>query len=224
MSINQTGLSNLTTQSQSAFLAGMAESKLAKYQQAQVGNTCTLHCITTAIKLLTGKVISAVDLADELDALPFLRRLPYRGWKDGPVAPVQQANLARKLVDDLGLPLSVRRSNLDPEKLRYLISQPGTVVMVTIGWQKDQAPSITLGDGTASYSPDGLTWHTIIAAAYDPGHIDRGGLQKPWGFINSWVNGGEVLFWMTDADFVRSWSFYTPLGGIRPAVTVSRIQ
>ncbi len=221
MPINQPGLSNLSNHKQTTYLAGMTEANLAKFQNAQEGNTCTLHCITSAIRLLTGKLISPLDLADELDALPFFRRLPYRGWRDGPVAPIQQANLMRKLAHDLGLPLSFRRSNLKADILINYISQPGKVVMVTIGWGNNNAPALTLGDGTASYAPANLTWHTIIAAAYDPLHIDRAGQIKPWGFINSWVNGGEQLFWMTDADFMRSWSFWTPFGGIRPAVIVS---
>ena len=94
--------------------------------------------------------------------------------------------------------------------------------MVTIGWAKHAAPAITLGTGTSSYANNmSLTWHTIISAAYDPLHIDNGGLQKPWGFINSWVNGGDYLFWMADGDFRKAWSFYTPLGGFRPAVVIS---
>jgi hypothetical protein len=214
-------LSNLSNDKQSAYLAGMTEAKLAKFQHAQVGNTCTLNCITSAIRLLTGRLISPLDLADELDALPFFHRLPYRGWRNGPVAPVQQVNLIRKLANDLGLPFKVSRSSLKPDILINHISQPGTVVMVTIGLWKNNAPDLTIGDGMVSYAPANLTWHTIIAAAFDPLHIDRAGQIKPWGFINSWVNGGDQLFWMTDSDFMRSWSFFTPLGGIRSAVIVS---
>ena len=223
MSDNQNDLSNDINFNKPVTLAGMSEKSLAAYQHNQVGNTCTLHSISAAIQLLSGRVIDPAELADELDAMNFFQRLPYRCWKNGPVTPFQQVALLRRLVKDMGLSLQVGLSHPTHPGLIDLIQQPDTVVMVTIGWAKHAAPAITLGTGTSSYANNmSLTWHTIISAAYDPLHIDTGGLQKPWGFINSWINDSDYLFWMPDGDFRKAWSFYTPLGGIRPAVVIKK--
>jgi hypothetical protein len=219
----QHDLSNDINYNKTVTLAGMSEKSLAAYQHNQVGNTCTLHSISAAIQLLSGRVIDPAELADELDAMNFFRRLPYRFGINGPVSPLQQVALLRRLINDLGLSLQIGLSHPTIPGLIDLIHQPDTVVMVTIGWAKHAAPAITLGAGTSSYANNiSITWHTIISAAYDPMHIDTGGLQKPWGFINSWVNGGEYLFWMADGDFRKAWSFYTPLGGFRPAVIITK--
>jgi hypothetical protein len=218
-------LSKNLESSQPAYLAGLPEKNLAQYQHNQVGNTCTLHCIRAAIQILTGKKISAEELAEEVDALPFFTRLPYRWWKDGPVSPSQQVAIVRKMAEELNLPLSARLTHPKPDDLITLIRQPDTVVQVTIGWIKQNAPAITLGDGTVSYTPNSLiNWHTMIIAAHDPTHRDIAGLVKPWGFINSWVNQGDKLFWISDADFIRSWSFYTPFGGFRSTVIITLHQ
>ncbi len=208
--------------SQPAYLAGMPEKGLAEYQHNQVGNTCTLHCISATVQILTGRTISAEDLAEEIDALPFLTRLPFRWWKDGPVSPIQQVLIVRKLAKELNLPLSAELTHPKTNELIAIIRKPGTVCPVTIGWMKGNAPSITLGDGSTSYADNSrINWHTMIAAAYDPFHRDNTGQVKPWGFINSWVNQGNHLFWISDADFIRSWSFYTPFGGCRSTVAIT---
>jgi len=222
MPVDQSDLSKHPETNPLACLAGMSEKSLAEYQHVQVGNTCALHCICTAFHILTGKIISPVDLAEELDALPFLRRLPYRWWKDGPVAPIQQVSLIRYLARELTAPLSARLTHPTAIELITQIRQPGIVTLVTIGWLKGSSPVISLGEGTISYADNAHTsWHTLIAAAYDPDHKDSTGNLKPWGFINSWVNQGNKLFWMSDPDFIKSWSFYTPFGGIRPAVIIT---
>jgi hypothetical protein len=222
MSKDGISLSKKPDASQPAYLAGMVEKSLAQYQHNQVGNTCTLHCISAAIRILTGRIIPAEDLADEIDALPFFTRLPYRWWRDGPVSPSQQVAIIRKLAKELNLPLSVRLAHPKPDDLITLIRQPDTVVQVTIGWMKGNAPSITLGDGNISYADNThINWHTMIAASHEPTHRDIIGQIKPWGFVNSWVNQGDYLFWISDADFIRSWSFYTPFGGCRSTVIIT---
>ena len=223
MSQVENNLSNSTSLGSTAYLMTLPERKLAEYQRNQVGNSCTLHCISSAFKLLNACEIDPAGLAEELDALPFLRRIRYRGWKDGPVTPLQQAALIRRLVGELSLPLTVTLDHPSINGLITLIRRPETVVLTTIGWQKHSAPAITLGTGNISYADNQhLNWHTMIAAAYDPLHIDKTGVQKPWGFINSWTNGGNHLFWMSGSDFQKSWSFYTPFGGKRPAVVITR--
>jgi hypothetical protein len=219
---DQTDVSNHLDSSLPLYLAGKSESELARYQQFQIGNTCALHCISTAIQILTGRIIHPSELAEELDALPFLRRLPYRWWKDGPVSPIQQVTRIRKLTKELNLPLSTKLTHPIPNELIVLIREPDTVALVTIGWLKGNAPAITLGDGNTSYADNSqINWHTMVPAAYDPTRRDIAGLVKPWGFINSWVNQGDKLFWIPDADFIRSWSFYTPFGGCRSTVIIT---
>jgi hypothetical protein len=222
MSNVEIALSNNLESSQPAYLAGMAEKSLSEYQHNQIGNTCALHCICTAIQILAGRTISAQDLAEEIDALPFLNRLPYRWWKDGPVSPIQQVTLIRKLAEELNVPLSARLAYPKPNELIALIREPATVALVTIGWLKGNAPAITLGDGNTSYADNSrINWHTMVPAAYDPTHRDIIGQVKPWGFINSWVNGGDKLFWISDTDFISSWSFFTPFGGCRSTVAIT---
>jgi hypothetical protein len=222
MSKDGISLSKKPDASQPAYLAGLSEKSLAQYQHNQIGNTCALHCICTAIQILTGRTISAEDLAEEIDALPFLTRLPYRWWKDGPVSPSQQVTLIRRLAKELNLPLSARLTHPKPNDLIALIRETATVALVTIGWMKGNAPSITLGDGNISYADNTrINWHTMVPAAYDPTHRDIIGQVKPWGFVNSWVNQGDYLFWISDADFISSWSFYTPFGGCRSTVIIT---
>jgi hypothetical protein len=216
-------LSNVTSLGSSAYLKTLPESHLADHQRSQVGNSCTLHCIRAAFKLLNACEIDPTWLAEELDALPFFRRIRYRGWKNGPVTPLQQVALIRRLAEDMSLPVSASLAHPAFKGLISLIGQPETVVLTTIGWRKDHAPAITHGTDSQSFADNlHLNWHTMVAAAYDPLHIDKTGVQKPWGFINSWTNGGKSLFWMSNLDFQRSWSFYTPFGGKRPAVVITR--
>lgn len=215
--------SGVTALGSTTYLMSMPESRLAVLQRNQVGNSCTLHCISTALKLLKVSEIDPAWLAEELDSLPFFLRLRYRSWKDGPVSPLQQVNLIRRLAQELSLPITATLKHPSLNGLINLIGKPEMVVLTTVGWRKDHAPAITLGTGSRSSADNShLNWHTMIAAAFDKKHIDEAGLQKPWGFINSWTNGGEHLFWMTNADFQKSWSFYTPLGGNRPAVVITK--
>lgn len=223
MTKDQIDLSNHLESFPPAYLAAKTEADLAVLQQFQIGNTCTLHCISSAFQILTGRVIQPAELAEELDALPFFTRLPYRSWNNGPVTPFQQVALIRKLAKEMNLPLSVRLMHPSLNELITMIRQSGITVLVTIGWLRKFAPVITLGEETASYgNPSPINWHTMLAAAYDPLHKDVAGNWKPWGFINSWVDHGSHLFWMTNHDFLRAWSFFTPFGGIRPAVVVER--
>ena len=152
MSDNQHALSNDINYNKPVTLAGLTEKSLAAYQHNQVGNTCTLHSISAAIQLLSGRVIDPAELADELDAMNFFQRLPYRFGKNGPVSPLQQVSLLRRLIKDMGLSLQVVYPIPTLPGLIDLIHQPDTVVMVTIGWAKHAAPAITLGTGTSSYA------------------------------------------------------------------------
>jgi hypothetical protein len=62
----------------------------------------------------------------------------------------------------------------------------------------------------------------MVLAAHDPGHLDRNGNPAPWGFVNSWADGGAEIYWMSDADFERAWTHEIPLVGSRNAVVITR--
>ena len=204
-------------------LGGLTERSLASYQMEQVGNNCAVHSISTSFWLLSGWELSPSELAEELDNLPFLPRLPFRMWRDGPISPMQQVHLVHTLAKGAHLHIKAHLTHPGPADLVELIRKPDTAVLVTIGWRRGHAPVISLGENTTSEADNTHSlWHTMIAAAHDPLHRDSAGTPKPWGLINSWVNGGEALYWMPDADFKRAWSCFTPFGGIRPAVVIEK--
>jgi hypothetical protein len=60
----------------------------------------------------------------------------------------------------------------------------------------------------------------MLFAAYDPEH-KSGDISTPWGFINSWVDEGSGLFWMSDPDFRRSWGTPIPRWGKNAVVLLS---
>ena len=66
-------------------------------------------------------------------------------------------------------------------------------------------PRITYGRSDSnSNHPDGIiiTGHTLLLVAYDPQHTTYSGEVRPWGFVNSWVSGGNYLFWMAEEDLI----------------------
>jgi hypothetical protein len=44
----------------------------------------------------------------------------------------------------------------------------------------------------------------MLLVTYDSDHIDMAGNAKPWGFVNSWVPGGQLLYWMSEDDLNRT--------------------
>lgn len=216
-------LMQITRDQNPAYPGKLTEIDLAGLQRLQAGNSCVPHSLCAAFQLLTGREIDPRELDAELNLLPFFSRLRYRSWNNGPVTPLQQVALARTLASNLDLQVTARLAHPEPSGLVDLIRQPATAVLVTIGWWKHHPPGIFRGTDTVSQADgSGTQWHTMLAAAYDPGHRDSSGNERPWGFVNSWVDRGETLFWMSDADFLRSWQFYTPFGGRRPAVILQR--
>ncbi len=83
------------------------------------------------------------------------------------------------------------------------------------------APALDLTSAGGG-APLQLNAHAMVLAAYDPTHLDHAGNPAPWGFINSWADGGSELYWMPDADFQQAWDHDIPLAGSHNAVVITR--
>jgi len=201
-------------------LKSFNEEQLASFQQAQLGNNCAYHAVSSAINILTGNQINGLDYADRVNAMPFPGSLKYRLWDNGPTLPFQQVNLAKMIAEDHGIQISAERKNPSAEELRISLLRKNEAVLVTIGWVNHQPPEITYGivNQNLNASPAWLGWHTMLLAYYNQEHISVDGIQRPWGLINSWVTGGKLIYWMRDSEFLRSWGTYTPFSGTHASV------
>lgn len=190
----------------------------------------------------------AVDIADRHAVLrPRVQEVvadiaagqDFRVWPGGPTMPRQQAALARRLAEAHDLPITAEALRGTPEDLLFLLGQPGTTVILTFGWGKDERPRIVGPDGKfATFSvPDTLLTlrdtvikapfnaHTMLLAAYDPNRTakdKRKTVTTPWGFVNSWIDGGSGLYWMTEDDFRRAWRYVIPGVGRQKMVVIRR--
>ena len=199
----------------------LPEASLAGYQTLQTGNDCTMHAISAAVKMLSGFEIDPHDLSKQVD----------KGWWDGRlfrllpgsgVLPHMQRLILEWLIEEHHLPLQVKQLHLSPEVLRILPSDDTLAALVTIYWLGKAGPPIYHGTGNFNFNTTkGPSGHTMLMAAYDPGHVNVDGLETPWGFINSWSDGGTDLFWMADDAFRKAWNFRFPWIGKNAAVVVS---
>jgi len=205
-------------------LHNLSEFDLASHQSRQIGNTCTFHAITTAIRLLLDIHLDPQALSDEADRLwwrgRFLRVFP--GWA---VTPRMQVRIVRQLEKSLHFSITASYHRGTAEILPELLSIPDLVPLVTLIWLHKKAPPIYYGTNdqnlNISNTPGG---HTMLLAAYDPAHQSGQQLITPWGFINPWKDHAAHLFWMTDADFRKAWGFWLPFNGPNPLVFVRRTQ
>ena len=200
-----------------------SESDLAAYQNVQIGNTCTFHAITSALRLLIGFHLDPQELSDEIDHLwrQFKPMRVYPGWA---VTPRQQKKIIDYVKEKYSLPIKAEFTHASPNMLFDNLILPSTASIITLLWGYNRAPSIYYGTSDHNYnsgrSPAG---HTMLLAAFDPNHTLSNGTPAPWGLINSWVDNGTHLFWMQDDEFRRSWNFFLPLVGPNPLVTLSII-
>lgn len=200
---------------------GHTEAHLASYQQLQLGNNCAQNAIATALNLLFNLNINGNHLAKLIDQTPLVDLLRYRLWPNGPTTPLNQCHLLEDIARYQGLRLSARLERGSLQSLSAHISNPNSVSLITIGWLPRRAPVITRGNQSINFNANtGFGFHVMLAAAYDPTHINQAGTTCPWGFINSWLDGGEELFWMSTAHLKSSWGFFTPFGGTFPMVSV----
>jgi len=206
-------------------IKNLPESQLAGYQQSQMGNNCAYHAVSAAINILCGSHINGQNYADRVNEMAFPKSFKYRLFDNGPTLPAQQVNLAEWMGVENGLTIDATHTNLSPETLRLFLLEPDKAVLVTIGWFNHKPPEITLGKNSQNMnaSPAWAGYHTMLLGAYDRDHISVDGIQRPWGLINSWVSGGNQLFWMQDSEFLRSWRVYTPLSGTYASVVIQHL-
>jgi hypothetical protein len=222
-------LTSSTTPPPPVFLDGRSEAELAALQQHQPTdrNDCADYSIAASLNLLFGGSVQGSDVAAAADQVPWL--LPGRGlrmWENGPTSPSQQANIVNGIARQGQLPLSAVALHPTTDELVGYLQQPNTAVIITISWDDGHIPQIArTGDtGTAAGggAPLQLNAHAMVLAAYDPSHLDSAGNAAPWGFINSWADGGSEIYWMPDADFQQAWSHEIPLVGSHNAVVITK--
>jgi hypothetical protein len=168
----------------------------------------------------------------------FFTDASYRVWPNGPTMPKQQVALAKKLAAQVGLEITARAMRGTPNDLITYLGEPDSFVVVTIGWGRTNRPSILYTDGVLrDFSPPDhanlgktkidfpFNAHTMLLAAYDPGHkveVDGKSMTLPWGFINSWQDGGKNLYWMTEHDFRDGWRYVIPGVGRQKMVVIQK--
>ena len=202
----------------------LTELQLASLQNRQVGNTCTLHAIGTALHMLIDFWIDPTSLSEEVDSLWRRGRLMrvFPGWA---VTPRQQARILRYLAKTHHLPVNAVFHKGTPAILPGLLGDENVVPIITLTWLWAQAPPIYYGhephNRNASRKAGG---HSMILAAYDPNHLINGSFPAPWGFINPWKDGATQLYWMRDSDFRKAWHFTMPFNGPNPLVLIYKTE
>lgn len=205
-----------------AMIRALPEADLARFQTLQQGNNCALHAISSAIYLLTEKYYAPGDLIKLADKLWWRGRF-YRILPGSGILPHMQLGLLNYLIRRDNLPLRAKHLRLSPEILRNLPHDDDLAALVTIYWPPRKAPGIYLDGSEVNYNSNTYpSGHTMLFSAYDPDHTNGQFGLTPWGFINSWIDGGSDLFWMTDEGFRRAWAFRVPWIGYNATVVISR--
>jgi hypothetical protein len=207
------------------YWGGLTEAQLAPFQQRQgtARNDCADYSIAAAFNLLRGGAVRGSDVAQAADLGHVL--YGYRLWPNGPTTPPQQANIVNAIADRAGLPISATALRSTTADLIGYLQQPGTAVILTLGWDDAHVPQIArtsdAATGAGGGAPLQINAHAMVLAAYDPEHLDHDGKPAPWGFVNSWADGGSQIYWMPDADFQQAWSHEIPLAGSHNAVVIT---
>ena len=207
----------------SVSLKSLPEAELAALQTHQSGNNCAIHAITAAVKLLEGTEFSPEALSTEVDQLwrhgRFYRMLP--GWA---ITPGMQARLVTFLARTRNLPLQAELKFLSLESLPTLLQEDNQALLLTLTWLPSKAPAIYHGNSSVnSNATRKAGGHTMLLAAYNPEHYS-GSLPTPWGFVNSWIDGGTELFWMPENDLRKAWNIaFFPLN-LRLSVIIKKLS
>jgi WXG100 family type VII secretion target len=187
---------------------GYSITDLAGFQENQgMTNNCGEYAAAAALDMLFGgNRFTGADLTTFADASTNL--LPWAGrrmFQNGPTMPPQQANLINEYATANNLPVEATATTTDREGLIRMLETPDQTLMVTISYGNDWQPTLTSnGVNQVPLPPGALPYsgHVMVLAAYE----DNGGNPR-WGFVNSWVDGGSDIYWMTDADFQRAWNY-----------------
>ncbi len=201
---------------------GWPEGQLADFQQDQgKSNHCAKYAAASALNLLYGTGIDGAELVSWLDSKIMKGTGAYAilGNQNGSLV-YQTANLVRLAARQRGLNPTVRSGFGTPEDLRQRLEDGNSLTLVSVTYFQGREPVIARGNNTATSlgATRLLGGHLMILAAYDPGHENEAGLKTPWGFLSSWPGNG-FLFWMTEADFQRTWGLLSYFN----IVTVQRV-
>ncbi len=203
-----------------ASLNSLTETDLAAFQSLQAGNNCGLHALSAAIRLLTNVEIAPRQLIEETNRLWWRGRF-FRVFPSWAITPQQLSRLAYYLAKRENLPITSQVLHLSTQVLQNLLSDRNLACIVTIYWLPGKAPSIYHWNSPQNVNEHhGLEGHTMLFAAYDPSHYN-GGVNTPWGFINSWVDRSSGLFWMENEAFEKSWGIPLPVIGHHAATILS---
>lgn len=205
-------------------LHGLTEKDLASLQNRQVGNTCTLHAITTALRLLVNFEYDPIVLSEEVNRLwrRGHRMRVFPGWA---VTPRQQARITRYLAQKHHLPINAIFHKGTPEILPGILSDEHVIPIITLTWFWKQAPPIYYGaEAHNCNASTGSGGHSMIFAMYDSEHLVDDSFPAPWGFINPWKDNAAHLYWMKDHDFRKAWGFTVPFNGPNPLVLIEKAR
>jgi len=192
--------------------------ELAAYQTQQTGNNCSFHAISVGIQLLLNYKINPEVLAQEVNRQwwrgHFMRIFP--NWA---VTPRMQVRIIDYLAKTRNLPIRGTFHYATVSECLQALSDQSCIPLITLIWLWGQAPPIYYADSQLNFNKTKKAQgHTMVLAAYDPHHVSGEGLQTPWGFINSWRDDAQHLFWMTESDFTKAWHFTFPGIGPNPLV------
>lgn len=194
------------------------EAELAAYQTQQTGNNCSFHAISVGVQILLDTTIDPNALAKEINRQWWRGRF-MRVFPNWAVTPRMQVRIIDYLAKTRNLPISASYHNGTLFKLHQALSDPSCVPIITLIWLWGQAPPIYYADSQLNFNKTNKAQgHTMMLAAYDPKHFSVGEISTPWGFINSWRNKAQHLYWMSEIDFSKAWGFSLPGIGENPLV------
>jgi len=209
---------NLETISSAKTLKAKTISELAAYQTRQTGNNCSFHSISVGVQLLLNTQINPDSLANEVNQQWWRGRF-MRIFPNWAVTPRMQVRIIDYLAKSRNLPIRGSFHYGTIAKCIQALSDQSCVPLITLIWLWGKAPPIYFGDTQKNYNlTSKAQGHTMVLAAYDPNHHSGDVLHTPWGFINSWRDDAQNLFWMTASDFETAWHFNFPRIGPNPLV------
>jgi uncharacterized protein YukE len=197
-----------TTPALSGFYwSGYTEQALADYQQYQgARNDCAEFSVAAALNLMVGTNYQGADLGRTADENAFI--IPFFGQRmfpDGPTTPWQAANIVNGLAVQDGIAVSARTVHANTDELAEYVRQPDVIPIVVVAWGEDDPPAIARdGEIPPRLSADPLGAHAMVLVAHDPLHSDPARGSTPWGLVNSWTDGGDDIYWMSDDDLERT--------------------
>jgi hypothetical protein len=182
-------------------------------------NDCADYWIAASLNLLFGAACGATTWRRPRTWCHGCFLTGLRMWENGPTTPAQQANIRTASLGSCRSPQSRRRRR----RARPYLGQPIQPI-VTIGWDDAHVPQIARTSQDLFRRRRGAPQLAPTRCCSPPTitHLDHAGDPAPWGFVNSWADGGSELYWMPDADLQQAWGHDIPLVGSHNAVVITR--